>query len=224
MPRRCSDEWRREHLRPACVEHAQPESRSSWTASRTASPNSWARIERPGAVLDNGRVCWNPRGEAACYAASAPGIAASRGRSRGGNSRLHASAATPSSARRASVLAPRMMYSLTSITEIAAPTSRQSGPCPPAVEIVIVHTTLYFAPLDLFPLSPRSRPPGSAAGCSPHPSRWTDRRGHTPRDDPRARRVRARSSAGPSGPPAYNASRTRGSACGLTYQIRAAGG
>ncbi len=39
-------------LRPACVEHAQPESRSSWTAS----PNSWARIERPGAVLDNGRV------------------------------------------------------------------------------------------------------------------------------------------------------------------------
>jgi len=70
-------------------------------------------------------------GEAACYAASAPGMAASRGRSRGGNSRLHAPAATPSSARRASVVAPRMMYSLTSITEIATPTSRQSGPRPP---------------------------------------------------------------------------------------------
>src|SRR5438132_343418 len=63
--------------------------------------------------------------------ASALGMAASRGRSRGGNSRLHAPAATPSSARRASVVAPRMMYSLTSITEIATPTSRQSGPRPP---------------------------------------------------------------------------------------------
>src|SRR5205814_4338376 len=46
------------------------------------------------------------------------------------------------------------------------PTSRQSGPCP-AVEIVIVHTTLYFAPLDLFPLSPRSRPPAPPPRCSP---------------------------------------------------------
>ena len=42
------------------------------------------------------------------YAASAPRVAASRGRSRGGNSRLHTSAARPNSARRASVAAPRM--------------------------------------------------------------------------------------------------------------------
>ena len=44
---------------------------------------------------------------ATCYAASAPRPTTSRGRSRG-NSRLHTSAARPSSARRASVAAPRM--------------------------------------------------------------------------------------------------------------------
>ena len=38
-------------------------------------------------------------------------------------------------------------------------------------------------------------------------------------DDPRARPVRARSCVGPPGPPACNASRTRGSACVLSYQV-----